>query len=46
MRDLSIDKMKDISGGISVWGGIGIVAGVIFVIGVIDGFVRPVSCNK
>lgn len=46
MRDLNIEKTKDISGGISVWGGIGIVAGLIFVVGVIDGFVRPVSCNK
>ena len=46
MRELSADNLKKIDGGgISVWGAIGIAAGVIFVIGVIDGFVRPLSCN-
>lgn len=47
MTELSHENLKKISGGgISIWGALAIVTGVIFIIGVIDGFVRPLSCNE
>lgn len=47
MINLEDEELKKVNGGgLSLWGAIGIVTGVIFVIGVIDGFVRPLSCNE
>lgn len=45
MKEIKEEDMKNIEGGISVWGGIGIGAAVVFLIGVIDGIVRPLKCN-
>lgn len=47
MKELSQENLKKINGGgISVWGAIAIVTGVVFIVGVIDGFVRPLTCNS
>lgn len=47
MINLEDEELKKVNGGgLSLWSAIGIVTGVIFVIGVIDGFVRPLSCNE
>ena len=44
MEKLKYDDLKQISGG--GWGiGLLIGAGIVFLIGVIDGYVRPLSCN-
>lgn len=45
MVEISNKELKNITGGISVWGIIGIIAGAIFGIGVIDGYVRPYNCR-
>lgn len=46
MHNLTNNELKQIKGGgISVGAGLLIAAGVVFVIGVIDGYVRPLSCN-
>ena len=39
-------ELKQISGGISVWGVVGILAGLIFGIGVVDGYARPPKCRR
>ena len=45
--ELTKSEMMNISGGaISAWGVAGIVGAVIFIIGVIDGYVRPLACQK
>lgn len=47
MKELSNENIRKIEGGgLSFWGALGIVTGVIFAIGVVDGFVRPLSCNN
>jgi hypothetical protein len=44
---MSNNDMKLVNGGaISIATGILIVSGIIFLIGVIDGFVRPLKCNR
>ena len=45
MKELNVNELKSIVGGISVWGVIGIIAGLIFGVGVIDGIVRPLKCR-
>jgi len=46
MQNLTMDELKQINGGgVSVGVGLLIAAGVVFLIGVIDGYVRPLSCN-
>lgn len=45
MRKLKDNELKNIKGGISLWGIIGIIAGAIFGIGVVDGYVRPYNCR-
>lgn len=46
MHNLTNNELKQIKGGgISVGAVLLIAAGVVFVIGVIDGYVRPLSCN-
>ena len=44
--ELTKQEMMDIKGGIGAWGVAGIVGAVIFIIGVIDGYVRPLACQK
>ena len=46
MKKLSEKDLKNINGGISIWGIIGAIAAAIFGIGVIDGYVRPLKCNR
>lgn len=47
MLNLENEELENVKGGgLTLWGAVGIVTGVIFVIGVIDGFVRPLSCNN
>lgn len=48
MKPVETEKLSKIQGGggISLGVGLIIVAGAIFVIGVIDGFFRPLKCNK
>ena len=43
---LNKKELLNINGGISAWGIAGIVGGIIFIIGVIDGYVRPLGCQK
>jgi len=45
MKELSLEKLKKVDGGFSIWGVLGLGAGITFLIGVIDGFVRPLPCN-
>ncbi len=40
------ELIKCKGGGISFGLGLCIVGGIIFLIGVIDGYIRPLSCNK
>lgn len=47
MRTLNDNELKEIRGGFSVkalW--IGIASFITFVIGAVDGYMRPLSCNK
>ncbi len=46
MKDLSNNELTETKGGIGVWGLIGIGAVVVFLIGVVDGYTRPLACNK
>ncbi len=47
MKDLTKNEMKNIKGGgLSAAAIIGIGALVTFLAGIIDGFVRPLGCNK
>jgi bacteriocin-like protein len=47
MNLLSNEELKNISGGgITLITGMLITSGIIFLIGVIDGFVRPLKCNR
>jgi len=47
MREIEDHELEKVRGGASSsWVGIGIGALVIFIIGVIDGYTRPMSCNK
>jgi lactobin A/cerein 7B family class IIb bacteriocin len=46
MVKLNETELQAINGGISVWTAIGIGALITFLAGVIDGIVRPLSCNK
>lgn len=44
MEELKNEELKTINGG--GWGiGLLIGAGIVFLIGVIDGYIRPLSCN-
>lgn len=46
MVELKKEELLDINGGGITFGtGILIIGGIIFIIGVIDGYVRPLSCN-
>lgn len=46
MQELKNEELMEIQGGgISFGTGLLIIAGVAFVIGVVDGIVRPLSCN-
>lgn len=46
MKKLTNKELLSVEGGFGLWGIIGIVGGITFLIGVIDGFVRPLKCNK
>lgn len=47
MQNLSFEEAKKVTGGgISGWAVIGIGALVVFISGIIDGFTRPLACNK
>lgn len=46
MRQLSDYELKTMKGGLSVTAGLVIGAIVVFLAGVLDGFVRPLSCDK
>lgn len=50
MVEINNDELKLISGGkkTGVWASIGIVVGVIgtLIAGIIDGYLRPLGCNK
>lgn len=45
MKKMTMEEMKEIKGGFSVWAGLGIAAIIVFLTGVIDGFVHPNSCG-
>ena len=46
MREINENELKQIDGGFSISAAIGIGIGVVFLIGLIDGYVRPLSCNE
>lgn len=46
IKELEKEKLEKINGGFSLWSMIGLTSVAVFVIGVIDGFVRPLSCNS
>ena len=47
MNEITKEELQNINGGaIGFATGMFIVGGIIFLIGVIDGFVRPLKCNK
>ncbi len=44
---LTKDELLDINGGAVTWTlATAIVSGIVFIIGVIDGYLRPLKCNK
>lgn len=44
---LEKEELKNIKGGaFHLTLGFGIAAGITFIIGVIDGYIRPLACNK
>ncbi len=46
MLEINKQELASINGGgLTIWGVIGIAAGITFLIGLIDGIVRPLSCN-
>jgi len=45
MEKIKEKELKNIKGGISIWGILGISALVTFLSGVIDGIARPGKCN-
>ncbi len=46
MYELTDKQLINVVGGIGVWGMVSIVGIVVFLIGIIDGFVRPLKCNR
>ena len=46
MEEIRESHLKELEGGISVWGAIGIGSAIVFAIGIIDGFFRPLKCNS
>lgn len=48
MTEVKQKKLSEIKGGggISFGAGLLIAAGVVFVIGIVDGYLRPLKCNK
>lgn len=45
--NLTKKELKQIKGGsISLGAGLLIIAGIVFIVGVIDGYVRPLKCNR
>lgn len=47
MKELKEKELNNITGGIGVVGKFMIAGGIIaFLIGIIDGFTRPLKCNK
>ena len=42
---LSNNELKQVSGGITVWGALGIIAGLIFGVVAVDGYARPHRCR-
>lgn len=47
ISELNNNDLKNIEGGaVSPWVVIGVSAGIVFLIGVLDGFFRPLKCNK
>lgn len=48
MQELKTEQLKDINGGFLIsLGGIAIISlGVPFISGILDGFSRPLPCNK
>jgi len=45
MKKIELENLKQIEGGISIWGAVGIGSAIVFLIGVVDGFFRPLKCN-
>lgn len=47
MKKLNVEELKQITGGGFRWKIFGFIsAGIAFIIGVVDGYIRPLSCNK
>lgn len=46
MKRLSNNELKRLKGGFSAWVGLGIAGAIVFLAGIIDGFTRPLTCNK
>lgn len=46
MNELKEKELKSTYGGISVWAIIGAIAALIFGVGALDGYTRPLKCNK
>lgn len=47
MKKMEMKQLEKVyGGGISLGTGLLIAAGIVFIIGVVDGFFRPLRCNK
>lgn len=46
MQKLTNKELIMVEGGFAICGLLGIVGGLAFLVGIIDGFVRPLKCNK
>lgn len=47
MKEMNQNELKQINGGginFGIWAAIG--AGITFLIGLVDGYIRPMACNK
>ena len=46
MREIELNELKEIKGGVSPWLFVGLAAFFTFAAGVVDGYVRPLACHK
>ena len=46
MNELNNKELRNTYGGISAWAIIGALAAFIFATGALDGYTRPLKCNK
>ena len=46
MYQLNGNELMSIRGVFGIWGVFSIIGGLVFLIGLIDGYIRPLRCNR